>query len=202
MKTPRYIYRNSYDHPLVEDTYNKDGFSIEDYKWVCFASFGPIPRNILRIIIDYERFEEDYSRIVQWAYNIPLNLPQDDPYEGWRYHCVDIYKYIKVDTTDERLSGGAGHRILQMYFYSTNNDFWIDEVSIHQSVSSNWELLQDQGYLNSIREPPIRPNGVYIDDIKVEKYHFPFNDLFIPGTSTINRTKPVSYTHLTLPTKA
>ena len=58
---------------------------------------------------------------------------------------MDIYKYIKVDTTDERLSGGAGHRILQMYFYSTNNDFWIDEVSIHQSVSSNWELLQDQG---------------------------------------------------------
>ena len=34
LKTPRYIYRNSYDHPLVEDTYNNDGFSIEDYKWV------------------------------------------------------------------------------------------------------------------------------------------------------------------------
>ena len=34
---------------------------------------------------------------------------------------------------------------------------------------------------------------MYIDDIKVEKYHFPFNDLFIPGTSTINRTKLSSF---------
>ena len=64
---------------------------------------------------------------------------------------MDIYQYIKVDTTDVLLSGGAGHRILQIYFYSTNNEFWIDEVSIHQSVSSNWELLQDQGIYVCIR---------------------------------------------------
>ena len=83
----------------------------------------------------------NYNYFVHWTYNIPLDLSAKESYEQWRYHCVDLSQFILQDTTDKRLSGGRDHVVTSLLFYRAEKDFWIDEVSIHQGSSIDWQIL-------------------------------------------------------------
>ena len=51
-------------------------------------------------------------------------------------------------------------------------------------------------YLLTLRQDPMRPNGVFIDDVSIERLQFPPENIFMEETSIVNRSSLNNYMEL------